>query len=65
MDGRELKAYERFKEQAQFYRARCYDLEGQLRVTGPELYRAYQKIDRLEQRLEKVSGDNSPRRRPS
>jgi transposase len=58
MDGRELKAYERFKEQAQFYRARCYDLEGQLRVTGPELYRAYQKIDRLEQRLEKVSGDN-------
>jgi len=58
MDGRELKAYERFKEQAQHFRARCYDLEGELRVTGPELYRAYQKIDRLEQRNEKLLAEN-------
>jgi hypothetical protein len=58
MDGQELKAYERFKEQAQFYRARSYDLEAERRVTGPELYRAYQKIDRLEQRVEKLAAEN-------
>jgi transposase len=58
MDGRELKAYERFKEQAQCYRARCYDLEGELRVTGPELYRAYQRIDRLEQSNRKYRDEN-------
>jgi hypothetical protein len=58
MDGRELKAYERFKEQAQFYRARCYDLEGERRVTGPELYRAYQRIDRLEQSNRKYRDEN-------
>ena len=58
MDGRELKAYERFKDQAQFYRARCYDLEGQLRVTGPELYRACQRIDRLEQSNRKYRDEN-------
>jgi hypothetical protein len=58
MDGRELEAYERFKEEAQIYRARCYDLEGELRVTGPALYRADQNIDRLEQRLKKVVAEN-------
>jgi transposase len=58
MDGRELKAYEHFKEQAQFYRARAYDLEAERRVTGPELHRAYQKIDRLEQRVEKLAAEN-------
>lgn len=58
MDGRELKAYERFKEQAQFYRARAYDLEAELRVVGRELYRAYQKIDRLERRVEKLTAEN-------
>jgi transposase len=59
MDGRELKAYERFKEQAQQFRARCYDLEGELRVVGPELYRADQKIDRLRQRVEKLVKENT------
>jgi transposase len=59
MDGRELKAYERFKEQAQFYRARAYDLEAERRVTGPELYHAYRKIDRLEQRVEKLAAENT------
>jgi transposase len=59
MDGRELKAYERFKEQAQLFRARCYDLEGELRMVGPELYRADQKIDRLQQRVEKLVKENA------
>jgi transposase len=59
MDGRELKAYERFKEQAQLFRARCYDLEGELRMVGPELYRADQKIDRLRQRVEKLVKENT------
>ena len=58
MDGRELKAYERFKSDAQFYRARTYQLEGELRVMGPELYRADQKIDRLEQRVARLSAQN-------
>jgi transposase len=58
MDGRELKAYERFKDQAQFYRARSYDLEGELRVVGPQLYGADQKIDRLEQRVAKLTAEN-------
>lgn len=58
MDRRELKAYECFKEQAQFYRTRAYDLEGTLRVVGPQVYRANCKIDRLEQRVEKLVAEN-------
>jgi transposase len=59
MDGRELKSYERFKEQAQFYRQRTHDLEMELQVVGPELYRAHQQIDRLEQRVEKLAAENA------
>jgi transposase len=58
MEGYELKAYERFKEQAQHYRARTYDLEGELRVVEPQLYRAYQRIDRLEQRNQQLRQEN-------
>jgi hypothetical protein len=59
MDGRELKAYERFKEQAQHFRARTYDLEAELRQVGPRLFRAHGKIARLEDRLEKVDAENA------
>jgi hypothetical protein len=59
MDGRELKAYERFKEQAQFYRARTYHLEAELRGIGPRLFRANLKIGRLQERLEKVEAENA------
>ena len=59
MDRRELKAYERFKEQAQFYRVHACHLEGELRVVRPETYRAYQKIDRLEQRVARLSVQNT------
>jgi hypothetical protein len=58
MDGAELKAFEHFKQQAQFYRARAYHLEGELRVVRPELYRADQKIDRLEQRVARLAAEN-------
>ena len=59
MDGRELKAYERFKEQAQFYRARTYDLEADLRVLGPANYRANQKISDLQERVATLSAENT------
>jgi transposase-like protein len=59
MEGYELKAYERFKEQAQFYRQRAYDLEAEKRVTGPDLFRAHQTIGRLEQRVEKLEAENA------
>ncbi len=58
MDGRELKTYERFKEQAQFYRARTYHLENELRVVGPQLYHAHQRIERVEQRLVELTAEN-------
>lgn len=58
MDARELKQYERFKGEAQFLRVCCRDLEQELRVCGPELHRAYQKIDRLEQSNAKYKAEN-------
>jgi transposase-like protein len=59
MDGKELKRYHEVMGQMQFYRAQAYHLEGELRAVRPQLYRADQKIDRLEQRLEKVTTENA------
>jgi transposase len=58
MDARELKQYERFKDEAQILRMRCRDLEQELRVSGPELYRAYQRIDQLEQKNRTYRDEN-------
>lgn len=58
MDRHELLAYERFKEQAQHYRWRTNELEGELRVMRPAAYRAEQRIDRLEQRCDKLAAEN-------
>jgi transposase len=58
MDARELKQYERFKDEAQCLRARTRHLELELGVCGPALHRAQQKIDRLEQRIGKLSSEN-------
>ena len=59
MDRRTLeKRYDQVLQEAQFLRSRCNHLEQQARVDGPELYRSYQKIDRLEQRLAKVEAEN-------
>ena len=59
MDGQELNRYEQFKDEGQSLRTRCRDLEQELRVCGPELYRAYQRIDRLEQSNVKFREENT------
>ena len=53
-----LKQHEKRKGELSHYRARCYDLEAELRVEGPRLYQAYQKIDRQQQRLNKLEAEN-------
>jgi transposase len=63
MDARELKQYERFKHEAQSLRAHAHHLELELRACRPELYRAYQKIDRLEQSNAKYKAENLALRR--
>ncbi|HEX4125084.1 MAG TPA: IS66 family transposase [Tepidisphaeraceae bacterium] len=59
MDRHEYKAYERFKEQAQHFRQRAYDLEAEARVNGPELYRAHLRIGDLEQRVAGLKAENA------
>jgi transposase len=59
MEGYELKAYERFKEQAQFYRDRARHLEMELHTVRPELYRAGLKIGHLEDRVAALSAENA------
>ncbi|HWC88556.1 MAG TPA: hypothetical protein VG433_02845, partial [Pirellulales bacterium] len=59
MDGQELKAYERFKAQAQSYRAHAHHLECELHAVGPALYRANQKLSRLEKRVEQLAAENA------
>ncbi len=64
MDGRTLlKQYDHFKEQAQFYRDRCYQLEGELRVVNPALYRAQQQINHLERQAAQLQKQNQTLRR--
>jgi hypothetical protein len=59
MDGRTLeKRYEQVLDEAQCLRIRCRDLEQELRVHGPQLHRAYQRIGRLEQRNHELSDEN-------
>lgn len=58
MDGRELKQYERWKQEAQELRARAHDLELELAALQPDAYRAWQRVDVLEQRVEKLSAEN-------
>ncbi len=58
MDGRELKQYERWKQEAQLFRAENQHLRLELNACRPELYRADQKIDRLEHRLNEVLAEN-------
>ena len=58
MDGAELRRYEHFKEQAQFYRDHARFREQELRVVGPQLYRAHVRIDRLEQRNHQLRQEN-------
>ena len=60
MDGRTLeRRYDEVLREAQFLRDHCRHLEQELRVCRPALYRADQRIDRLEQRLAKVMAENN------
>lgn len=58
MDGRELKQYERWKQEVQSLRAENQHLRLELRSAQPALYRANRKIDRLEQRVNKLAAEN-------
>ena len=58
MDGRELKQYERWKQEAQFCRARARDLEQELGVLRPRAYRDGQRIGQLEQQVEELRAEN-------
>jgi transposase len=56
--NRFLARYDDLKNQLQFYRGQCQDLECELRAIRPEVYQAYQKIDRQEKRLNKLEAEN-------
>lgn len=59
MDVRTLfKRYDQVLQEAQHLRAWNNDLQQELRACRPELYRAEQKIDRLEQRVAKLAAEN-------
>jgi len=58
MDGRELKQYERFKQEAQFLRSENQHLRRELDTYRPAWYRASVRIDKLEQRVEKLTAEN-------
>lgn len=59
MDVRTLfKRYDQVLQEAQLLRAWNNDLQQELRACRPELYRAEQKIDRLEQRVAKLAAEN-------
>jgi transposase len=58
MDGRELKQYERFKEEAQFLRSQSQHLQRELDTYRPAWYRASVRIDKLEQQVEKLKAEN-------
>lgn len=58
MDGRELKQYERFKQEAQFLRSQNQHLERGLNTYRPAWYRASVRIDKLEQQVKKLKAEN-------
>ena len=58
MDGRELKQYERWKEEVQRLRAENQHLERELTTYRPAWYQASRRIEVLEQRVQKLSAEN-------
>lgn len=58
MDARELRQYERFKDEAQNLRAQNLHLRQELHACQPALYRADQRIDRLEQANKRYRDEN-------
>src|SRR5580658_9592726 len=59
MDGRWLeKRYHELRDEVDTLRWRCRNLEQDAHVSGPELYRAHQRIDRLEQQRDRLAAEN-------
>ena len=58
MDGRELKQYERWKQEVQDLRARNQHLESELGALRPESHRAWQRVGVLEQKVQRLSAEN-------
>jgi transposase len=58
MDGRELKQYERFKQEAQFLRSQNQHLQRELDTYRPDWYRASVRIDKLQQQVKKLKAEN-------
>jgi hypothetical protein len=58
MDGRELKQYEQWKQEVQRLRAENQHLRRELDTYRPAWYRASQRIDQLEQKLEGLTAEN-------
>ena len=58
-----LKRYDEIQGQMQQYRHQAYILEADLRTIRPEVYQADRKIDRLEQRIEKLEAENDALRK--
>jgi transposase len=57
MDGRELKQYERFKQEVQFLRSQNQHLQRELDTYRPAWYRASVRIDKLEQQVKKLKAE--------
>jgi transposase len=58
MDGRELKQYERFKEEAQSLRSHNQHLRRELDTYRPAWYRASVRIDQLDQQVKNLKAEN-------
>ena len=59
MDGRTLeRRYDEVRQEVQYLRGHCHHLEMELGACRPQLYRADQRIEHLEQRNEKLSAEN-------
>lgn len=58
MTAAELKQYERWKEEVQFLRGENQHLRLELNPCRPALYQAHQRIERLEQRVAKLTAEN-------
>jgi transposase len=58
VNARETKQYEQWKQEVQFLRGRNQHLERELMTYRPAWYRASVRIDKLEQRVEKLAAEN-------
>jgi transposase len=58
MDGRELKLYEDFKQQAQFYRGECNFLRSDRDFYRKEWFFARERVNELQKRVQELEAEN-------